>query len=71
MSVSTTYTSPSGGTNNTIYADACGWQPNPIAPNYKSCVGPVNYPGGKVGGTMVTTYQVKIVATGAQHAVSG
>ena len=71
VSVSTTYTAPAGGTNNAIYGDACGWQPNPSAPNYKSCVGPVNYSGGKVGGTVVTTYQVKIVATGANMQVYG
>jgi uncharacterized repeat protein (TIGR01451 family) len=65
QSVSATYTSPSGGTNSTIYADACGWQPDPsVVATYRSCVGPVNYTGGKAGGTMVTTYTVKVIAAG-------
>ncbi len=71
VSVNTTYTAPAGATNNTIYGDACGWQPNPSLPNYRSCVGPNNYSGGDVGGTVVTTYQVKIVATGSNMQVYG
>src|SRR5215212_8268723 len=63
-SVSATYTNPAGTTNDTIYADACGFQPNPVVAGYKTCVGPVHYAGGKVGGTAVTTYQVKILSPG-------
>jgi uncharacterized repeat protein (TIGR01451 family) len=64
LSISTTYTSPSGATNNKVYADACGWENNPLSANYRSCVGPVNYSGGKAGGTIVTTYTVRIIAGG-------
>lgn len=65
LSISTTYSAPAGGTNNKIYADACGWQNNPSLPNYRTCVGPANYSGGKAGGTILTTYTVKIVGGGA------
>ena len=64
LSVSTTYTAPSGATNNKIYADACGWDNDPTSASYRSCVGPVNYSGGKAGGTLQTTYTVKILAGG-------
>jgi uncharacterized repeat protein (TIGR01451 family) len=68
QSISTTYTAPSGATNNKFYADGCGWENNPLSSNYRSCVGPNNYPGGKVGGTVVTTYTVKILSTGTTTA---
>lgn len=68
QSISTTYSSPNGGTNNKFYADACGWENNPLSPNYRSCVGPENYPGGKAGGTVVTTYTVKILSSGTTTA---
>ncbi|MDP8956615.1 MAG: sortase [Actinomycetota bacterium] len=64
LSVSTTYTTPPGATNDKIYADACGWDNDPASPTYRSCVGPVNYPGGKAGGNIVTTYTVKILSPG-------
>ncbi len=67
VSVSQTYSVPAGATNDTIYGDACGWQPDPSLPNYRSCVGPDNYPGGKVGGSVVTTYTVKIISTTAPN----
>jgi uncharacterized repeat protein (TIGR01451 family) len=66
--IATTYTSPPGATNNKFYADACGWENNPLSPNYRSCVGPENYSGGKAGGTIVTTYTVKILSTGVTTA---
>jgi uncharacterized repeat protein (TIGR01451 family) len=68
QSISTTYSSPSGGTNNKFYADGCGWENNPLSPNYRSCVGPSNYPGGKAGGTVTTTYTVKILSPGTTTA---
>ena len=68
LSIATTYTAPSGGTNNKFYADACGWENNPLSANYRSCVGPVQYPGGKAGGTVVTTYTVKVLSTGTTTA---
>ena len=68
QSISTTYTAPPGATNDKFYADACGWDNNPLSPNYLSCIGPANYPGGKAGGTVVTTYTVKILTTGTTTA---
>jgi uncharacterized repeat protein (TIGR01451 family) len=65
LSINTTYTSPSGGTNNKVYADACGWDNNPLSATYRSCIGPTNYAGGKAGGTLVTTYTVRILAGGS------
>jgi uncharacterized repeat protein (TIGR01451 family) len=66
--IATTYTAPPGATNDKFYADACGWENNPLSPNYRSCIGPVNYSGGKAGGTIVTTYTVKILSTGVTTA---
>lgn len=66
--IATTYTAPPGATNDKFYADACGWENNPLSVNYRSCVGPVNYAGGKAGGTIVTTYTVKILSTGVTTA---
>ena len=64
QAISTTYTAPAGGTNDKFYADACGWDNNPLSATYRSCIGPANYPGGKAGGTVVTTYTVKVLSTG-------
>src|SRR5207245_11266972 len=64
----TTYTAPAGETNDKFYADACGWENNPLSANYRSCVGPENYPGGKAGGTISTTYTVKILSAGTTTA---
>jgi uncharacterized repeat protein (TIGR01451 family) len=68
QAISTTYTAPSGATNNKFYADACGWDNNPLSATYRSCIGPVNYPGGKAGGTVITTYTVKVLSTGTTTA---
>ncbi|HEX5701726.1 MAG TPA: hypothetical protein VFX97_00745 [Pyrinomonadaceae bacterium] len=68
LSIATTYTAPSGGTNNKFYADACGWENNPLSANYRDCVGPDQYPGGKAGGNVVTTYTVKVLSTGTTTA---
>ncbi|HEY0080341.1 MAG TPA: hypothetical protein VGB73_17155 [Pyrinomonadaceae bacterium] len=68
QTISTTYTAPAGATNNKFYADACGWNSDPLSPTYRSCVGPANYTGGKVGGTVVSTYTVKILSTGVTTA---
>ena len=65
LAVSATYSTP-GASNDKFYADACGWQTNPLLPNYRSCTGPENFSGGKVGGNVSTTYTVKILgATGS------
>ncbi len=68
MTIASTYTAPSGATNDKIYADACGWENNPASANYRSCIGPVNYSGGKAGGTISTTYTVKILSAGTTTA---
>jgi LPXTG-site transpeptidase (sortase) family protein len=62
--IATTYTVPANATNDKLYADACGWDNDPLSPTYESCVGPPNYSGGQVGGTVVTTYTVDVLATG-------
>ena len=64
QNVSTTYTTPTGATNDKVYADACGWNNNPLSPTYRSCVGPTNYSGGKAGDIISTTYTVKVLSTG-------
>lgn len=64
QSVSATYSAPAGATNNTVYADACGWENDPTDPDYLSCVGPNHFTGGKAGGTLHTTYVVKVIAAG-------
>ncbi|NNE99334.1 MAG: DUF11 domain-containing protein [Pyrinomonadaceae bacterium] len=66
LSINTVYSAPAGATNDKFYADACGWDNNPGSTDYRSCVGPDQYPGGKAGGTVTTTYTVKIVGTGTQ-----
>src|SRR5207249_11845921 len=65
VSTASTYTAPSGATNDKLYADACGWDNNPSSGSYRSCIGPTNYSGGKAGGTIVTTYTVRAIAAGS------
>lgn len=62
LSVTSTYTAPSGYTGNKLYEDACGWDPVTSSGTYRSCIGPVNVPGGKAGGTVVITYTVRILS---------
>lgn len=55
-----------GATNDKIWADACGWDSNPllVPPSTSSnCVGPTQY-GGKVGGSITTTFDVEILSAG-------
>jgi uncharacterized repeat protein (TIGR01451 family) len=68
QSIATTYTAPAGGTNDKFYADACGWDNNPLSANYRSCIGPNQYPGGKAGGNVITTYTVKVISAGTTTA---
>ena len=70
QSIATTYTAPAGATNDKFYADACGWDNDPSSGTYRSCVGPANYSGGKAGGTIVTTYTVKVLSTGSTTATT-
>ena len=64
VSIQTTYSAPSGATNDKFYADACGWNSVPGTANYRDCIGPVNWPGGKVGGNLTSVYTVKILSGG-------
>jgi large repetitive protein len=67
ISTATTYTAPAGATNDKIYADACGWDPVPTSPTYRSCIGPVNFTGGKAGGVIQTAYTVKVIGSGTAN----
>ncbi|MEO5626084.1 MAG: hypothetical protein ABIQ70_08775 [Dokdonella sp.] len=64
LSVNTTYSADSSpyvaNPSNKLYADACLWENDPNSPNYRSCVGVA----GKAGGSVVTTYTIKIVGGG-------
>jgi hypothetical protein len=65
QNIAVTYTAPPGGTNDQEYADACGWDPIPGSPTYRSCIGPPNYAGGKAGGDPIsTTYTVLVTGPG-------
>ena len=64
VSIQTSYSAPAGATNDKFYADACGWNNVPGTANYRNCVGPANWPGGKVGGNLTSVYTVKILAGG-------
>jgi hypothetical protein len=67
LSTATTYTAPAGATSDKIYADACGWNPVPGSLMYRKCIGPENFPGGKAGGTIHTTYTVKVIGSGTAN----
>src|SRR5207249_1634098 len=58
LNIFAAYTVPTGATNDTVYADACGWQNDTNAgAAYNSCVGPCNFTGCKAGGSDIfTTY---------------
>ena len=64
ISASATYENPAGATNTSPYADACGWNPVPSSPTYRSCIGPDGFTGGKVGGRVVLTYTVLVQSVG-------
>ena len=61
LSATTTYsanTSPYvASPSDKLYADACGWDSDPNSPNYRSCIGG----DAKTGGTVSTTYHVRVV----------
>lgn len=68
LSVSSTYTTPTGATNNTIYGDACGWVNDTTSPNYHNngaCSLTPQYSGGKVGANVTTVYTIKVLSTGS------
>ena len=62
LAVNTTYSADSSphvsSPSDKLYADGCLWENDPGSPNYRSCVGG----DGKAGGTVVTTYTVKILS---------
>jgi uncharacterized repeat protein (TIGR01451 family) len=64
LGVSTTYTANTstyvGTPNDKLYANACLWDDDLNSPNYRSCVGG----DAKSGGTVITTYTVKIISGG-------
>lgn len=65
VSTATTYSAPAGATNDKIYADACGWDADPTTgSSYNSCIGPQTW-GGKVGGTLQTTYVLDVIGAGS------
>ncbi len=61
LSVATHYTANSStfvaNSSEMLYGDACLYDPNPDSPTYRSCIGS----DGKIGGTIITTYVVKII----------
>lgn len=61
LSSYSTYDTPAGTTNTSIYADGCGWDNDILSPTYRSCIGPENYPAGKTGGNLVTYFTVQIL----------
>jgi hypothetical protein len=65
VSTASTYTAPTGGTNDKLYADACGWDPVPTSSTYNSCIGPAGISGGKAGGTIATTYTLDVIGSGS------
>ena len=65
VSTASTYSAPAGGTNDKLYADACGWDNVPTSATYRSCIGPVQYTGGKAGGTIATTYTLDVIGAGS------
>lgn len=64
LGVDVDYETPAGTTTTSPYADACGWDPNPLNGTYRSCVGPDRIPGGKVGGLITGTYTGLVAGTG-------
>jgi LPXTG-site transpeptidase (sortase) family protein len=64
-SVKSSYETPAGANNTQFYADACGWQNDPNIDPYMYCGGPDNFTGGVVGSSVVTTYTVRVLATGS------
>lgn len=64
LAVERTYSAPAGATGDRVYADACGWDPDPTSATYRTCVGPATFAGGKAGGRITTRYTVLVVGTG-------
>jgi LPXTG-site transpeptidase (sortase) family protein len=65
VSVETTFSSHPAIIHDKIYADACGWQDDPTNPDYRTCVGPPEFPGGTVSGIVSTIYTVEVLSAGS------
>ena len=65
--VTSSYSAPVGGTNDKVYADACGWDNLPTSATYRECIGPENYVGAKAGGDITTTFTVTILSAGSAN----
>lgn len=50
-----------------LYADACGWDSNPLSLTYLECIGPCEFEDCKVGGDVVTTYTVRLIDSGSAN----
>ena len=57
--VSATYSTTPISTNDSVYADACTWNPDPTSGTYRSCLAT-----GKAGGDIVVEYTVEILTAG-------
>ena len=65
--VTTTFTVSSlGSPYDRLYADACGWDNNPLSPTYRSCIGS----DGKAGGTVTNTFNVTILGGSGSQLMS-
>lgn len=64
LTVDIQYGFPAGARSSSPYADACGWDADPNSPTYRSCVGPANFPGGRVGDSILGTFSGLVVGTG-------
>jgi uncharacterized repeat protein (TIGR01451 family) len=71
LKVEATYSTPTGSTNNSVYADACGWTNDITSNTYHNnleCTEasiPDGYTGAKAGNAIATTYTVKVIASGS------
>jgi uncharacterized repeat protein (TIGR01451 family) len=65
LGVDVDYETPAGTTTSSPYADACGWDPNPLNGTYRTCIGPATVVGGKVGGSITGTYTGTVIGTGS------
>ncbi|MBN1900851.1 hypothetical protein JW926_05935 [Candidatus Sumerlaeota bacterium] len=62
------YSEPTGVYSDKLYADACGWDNNPLnRRTYLSCIGPCEFEGCKVGGDVISTYTVQLIDSGSAN----
>lgn len=64
LSVETDYSADTSDTvddpSSLLYGDGCRWENDPNSPNYRACLST-----GKAGGSVTTTYQVRILSVGS------